>query len=203
MERNELIRLSYERYRQTINERNIVSRRVSQDTGISNPVFTAWKNGERMPKESSIRAIAEYLNINADFLLGTSDKPSVMKENADDYIFVKTFLTMLKAELPQFHEEAFEDNRNELPYYSHIYSFMKDGKEYCFDDDDVTRLYMMLKKTAIDTVMLMKRSKQTEREILHERAIELQDYLRQDVHTLEDMYFPACRLFKEGEKNDG
>lgn len=61
-----------------LEERNITAYRLAKDTGISDSLFSKWKEKPSSKVTSGILVlIADYLNCSVDYLLGRTDNPEV------------------------------------------------------------------------------------------------------------------------------
>lgn len=58
----------YEIYEKLLELRGTTSYKVSQATGVSQSVLSAWKNGISTPKAEKRRKIAEYLGVSLEYL---------------------------------------------------------------------------------------------------------------------------------------
>lgn len=74
----------YEIYEQLLQKHGVTSYKVSKDTGISQSVFSAWKNGTSTPKADKIQKIADYFNVPADYIL-----TGKMPDNIDESIIAQ------------------------------------------------------------------------------------------------------------------
>lgn len=63
----------YKRYVELLNENHCKSADVAKTTGIHPSTFSDWKKGKSSPKRDKIEKIADFFNVNADWLAGTSD----------------------------------------------------------------------------------------------------------------------------------
>lgn len=64
----------FERYSEMLKERGVKNIDVSRATGIPASTFSDWKKGKSSPKKKDkIEKIAEFFEINPDWLPGTSD----------------------------------------------------------------------------------------------------------------------------------
>lgn len=63
----------FERYSEMLKERGVKNIDVSRATGIPASTFSDWKKGKSSPKRDKIEKIAEFFEINPDWLAGTSD----------------------------------------------------------------------------------------------------------------------------------
>lgn len=61
--------MSYDKYAQLRDERNLTDYRVAQETGISTATLTCWKKGTYKPKVEKLKKIAEYFNVRIEELL--------------------------------------------------------------------------------------------------------------------------------------
>jgi transcriptional regulator with XRE-family HTH domain len=63
----------FERYLEMLKEKGIKNIDVSRATGIPASTFSDWKKGKSSPKRDKIEKIANFFDINPDWLAGTSD----------------------------------------------------------------------------------------------------------------------------------
>ena len=56
------------------NERGISPNGVCAELGLSNATATKWKNGA-VPRQSTLRKIADYFGVSVSYLLGVADNP--------------------------------------------------------------------------------------------------------------------------------
>jgi transcriptional regulator with XRE-family HTH domain len=63
-----------------IKKSGLTEKKVLLDTGINTSFFSDWKNNRlKNPSIDKIKAIANYLDVSVDYLLGRTDKPEVNK----------------------------------------------------------------------------------------------------------------------------
>ena len=61
-----------------LEERNITAYRLAKDTGISESLFSKWKEKPSSKVSSgNLVLIADYLNCSVDYLLGRTDNPEM------------------------------------------------------------------------------------------------------------------------------
>lgn len=65
---------SYDIFEQLLKEKNITAYRISKDTGIAQSVLSAWKTGKSTPKLDKLKAIADYLGVSIEYLMGEEKK---------------------------------------------------------------------------------------------------------------------------------
>ena len=58
---------------ETMEERKITAKQVSEGTGVSASSITAWRNGTRKPKYEAIQSISTYLDVPVEYLTGSND----------------------------------------------------------------------------------------------------------------------------------
>jgi transcriptional regulator with XRE-family HTH domain len=56
---------------------------VSKAIGISRPRYSHYENNHVEPDMDLIRKIANYHNVNTDYLLGVSDNPNILAEESE------------------------------------------------------------------------------------------------------------------------
>lgn len=73
----------YERFEIILAQKGIKASHVAKATGIPPSTFTDWKKGRSKPKADKIKKIADYLNVNKDWLEGVSDNPVVQTKKGN------------------------------------------------------------------------------------------------------------------------
>ena len=58
----------YEIYQQLLDEKGLKNSDVSRGANVSNMTLSDWKNGKTVPKTSTIKKIAEFLDVSVDYL---------------------------------------------------------------------------------------------------------------------------------------
>ena len=74
----------FERYLEMLKEKGIKNIDVSSATGIPASTFSDWKKGKSSPKRDKIEKIANFFDINPDWLAGTSDIKIKLKNNLNE-----------------------------------------------------------------------------------------------------------------------
>lgn len=54
---------------------------VSKATGISQPLFTQWKQRKQSPSTENINKIAKHFNVSVDYLLGNEEPTKVIDDD--------------------------------------------------------------------------------------------------------------------------
>lgn len=67
-----------------LKEKGIKNIDVSRATGIPASTFSDWKKGKSSPKRDKIEKIANFFDINPDWLAGTSDIKIKLKNNLNE-----------------------------------------------------------------------------------------------------------------------
>ena len=70
----------YERYEKLLSEKGITSYQVSKATGVSQQILSFWKKNRSKPSYRNLKKIADYLNVDIDYLIGDSSKRVVKPE---------------------------------------------------------------------------------------------------------------------------
>ena len=73
-----------DRGRIMLKEKGIKNIDVSRATGIPASTFSDWKKGKSSPKRDKIEKIANFFDINPDWLAGTSDIKIKLKNNLNE-----------------------------------------------------------------------------------------------------------------------
>ena len=73
-----------QRLKETRNARNVSARELAEHLGINKSTIHRYETGElKGIKTATISAIAEYLNVNPDYLIGVTDNKHTVKEAED------------------------------------------------------------------------------------------------------------------------
>lgn len=84
----------YEIYEKLLEEFGVTTSDVSKATGVGKSTFSAWKNGDYVPKQDKRQKIADYFGVSLDFLDGkTNARTSVA---LDKKHFTQKFQKFLK-----------------------------------------------------------------------------------------------------------
>jgi len=59
-----------ERFTQLVEESGMSLLKLSKELHISNQALSTWRTGVRSPKEPTIKAVADYFNVNVGWLMG-------------------------------------------------------------------------------------------------------------------------------------
>lgn len=65
----------WQRYLELCKQKGQSPNAVCNQLGLSNAAVTHWKNGS-VPRNSTLKIIAEYFNVSVDYLVGKTDKQS-------------------------------------------------------------------------------------------------------------------------------
>lgn len=72
-------------------ERNLTREQLCKIIGVSKRTIVAYEQGTRDPSVKTLRALVEYFNVSADYILGYTNKPlrldTICKEEKS-YIFL-------------------------------------------------------------------------------------------------------------------
>ena len=91
-----------ERFSQLVEESGKSLLKLSKELHISNQALSTWRTGQRSPKEPTIKAVADYFNVNVQWLMGFD----VIKK-ANRYIIVSNseiFRKILMGMTPEDYE---------------------------------------------------------------------------------------------------
>lgn len=89
----------YERYLELLEENNCKSADVARETKIHPSTFTDWKKGKSAPKIDKLQKIAEFFNVNVEWLTGASDEKERPKD-LDEWNKKLGILSIAKQKLP-------------------------------------------------------------------------------------------------------
>lgn len=59
----------YDKFKKLLDARGVTAYRVAKDIGMSNVVFTDWKNGKSQPKVDKLKKIADYFGVTIEYFL--------------------------------------------------------------------------------------------------------------------------------------
>ena len=62
-----------ERIKELRKEQGLSQKALAEHLGCTQSMISFWENGVNEPTESSIRNVALFFNVSADFLIGLSD----------------------------------------------------------------------------------------------------------------------------------
>ncbi|MBQ7770692.1 MAG: helix-turn-helix transcriptional regulator [Clostridia bacterium] len=62
-----------ERIKELRKEQGLSQKALAERLGCTQSMISFWENGVNEPTESSIRKVALFFNVSADFLIGLSD----------------------------------------------------------------------------------------------------------------------------------
>lgn len=95
----------YERYLELLEENNCKSADVARETKIHPSTFTDWKKGKSSPKIDKLQKIAEFFNVNIEWLTGVSDEKERPKD-LEEWNKKLGILPIAKQKLPLLGEVA-------------------------------------------------------------------------------------------------
>ncbi|MBY6950301.1 helix-turn-helix domain-containing protein [Clostridium botulinum] len=72
-----------ERLRNTRNSKDITLDKMAEDLQTTKATLSRYENNLREPKADFVKKIAEYLNVNLDYLLGSSDNMECNRNNEE------------------------------------------------------------------------------------------------------------------------
>lgn len=64
----------YERYEKLLIEKGLTSYQVSKATGVSQQILSFWKKKRSKPSYKKLKKVADFLEVDVDYLMGESDK---------------------------------------------------------------------------------------------------------------------------------
>ncbi len=72
------------RFKQCLKEKNIKQAELARSTKITPSSISDWKKGKYIPKRDKLIIMADYLNVNPDWLIGDSEDIKIEIENFDE-----------------------------------------------------------------------------------------------------------------------
>lgn len=61
----------YKIFSDLMKEKGLTAYKVSKETGVSQSVLSAWKNGTSVPRPVTLKILADYLDVSIDRLLAS------------------------------------------------------------------------------------------------------------------------------------
>ena len=58
---------------------NFMQKQIAEGAGIPLRTYQRYENGEREPPASIIISLANFFNVSADYLLGRTDNPTILR----------------------------------------------------------------------------------------------------------------------------
>lgn len=86
-----------ERLRSLMEYKDITQKELASCARVSRQIMSEYANGETCPNSDQLKAIAEYLNVSADYLLGIANEKVIGTMPLDDdqyYALAKAVLNM-------------------------------------------------------------------------------------------------------------
>ena len=92
----------YKIFSDLMKEKGLTAYKVSKDTGISQSVLSAWKNGVSIPRPVTLKVLADYFGVSVSYLKGETEErdekempagqmaDGLTKEDIDLLIQIKT-----------------------------------------------------------------------------------------------------------------
>lgn len=111
-----------ERFFQLCEESQKSATAIAKDLHVSKPTISAWKSGDRSPKQPTVITIAEYFNVSIEWLMGfdvEKEAPETDNEQRmpifvpDSEMFAKIVSNMSAADYRMI-MEAFERTYNKM-----------------------------------------------------------------------------------------
>lgn len=86
-----------ERLAQVLREKKIDQKQLASEIGVTSKAVSAYVRGKSYPSLEKFVKIVKALGVSADYLLGFSDEPRIVKVERDDGPFADEILTIRKA----------------------------------------------------------------------------------------------------------
>jgi len=113
----------YDKLKSLMDLRGISAAQLSRETGISQTLFTQWKQGRQSPSVEYAERIANYFDVPIDYLLGTGlyQKEELIQENWD--LFIRALRNVKLVGFPEPFTDivsTFLQYADDLPIYTKI-----------------------------------------------------------------------------------
>ena len=99
------------RFFEYLKEHKMTVKQVSDATGIPQTTIASWRSGIRKPKYEAVKTIADYLNVSAEYLLGTESK-EISTDNIRNLIVTDVLVNTLSKEI-SLEADKLDDNQKE------------------------------------------------------------------------------------------
>lgn len=86
-----------ERLKQIRDSKDLTHQQVADFLGITRQAYANYENGEREIKAETLRKLAGFFNVSADYLLGTTDDPTPLKADEEPYDSLKEITNYLES----------------------------------------------------------------------------------------------------------
>lgn len=73
----------YKIFSELMEEKGLTAYKVSKETGISQSVLSAWKNGTSVPRPVTFKILADYLGVSVEYLRGETSERTAKEKPAD------------------------------------------------------------------------------------------------------------------------
>jgi transcriptional regulator with XRE-family HTH domain len=89
-------------------ERGITAKKVATDTGLTNSLFTQWKQGLQKPSAEAIVKLSDYFGVTTDFLLKGKEPQKILRQvkNKKDDVDMKKYIFTFEYVLPSNSKET-------------------------------------------------------------------------------------------------
>ena len=65
----------FERIEQLMRENDVTAYKLSKETGIAQSTLSGWKNQNKIPRVDLLQKIANFFDVEIEYLTGELDKP--------------------------------------------------------------------------------------------------------------------------------
>lgn len=91
--------IMYEIFEKLLSEKGVSAYRVAQETGVSTATLTSWKKGIYTPKPEKLQKLADYFEVQLEYLTGASEyktKTEEMLKHFDDITDLPSLRSQIK-----------------------------------------------------------------------------------------------------------
>lgn len=79
----------YERFAELMKEKGVTAYKVSSDTGIAQSTLSDWKSGKITPKIDKLILLANYFDVDVEYLVGNSNVRKKEMSNEELHFFMQ------------------------------------------------------------------------------------------------------------------
>ena len=92
---------AYARFMEILDKKGLTPYNVGKNTDISTATLSDWKSGKSMPKNDKMEKIADYLDVDKDYILTGEEKPDPMRVGKEHAELLKMYEMLTSDEKEQ------------------------------------------------------------------------------------------------------
>lgn len=115
-------------------EKGLTQQQLAEKIGTTKLTVSNWENGKHIIKTSTAKKLAEYFNVNVEYLLGES----VYKNP------IEQILSIQGKDLGDGMTAISQEDLNKIPYKDSFMNFLK-GRDLVLSNDDIDKVIDLIK----------------------------------------------------------